>query len=97
PADRSAVARSLLKVPFTTEVRTLSIRCAPLGNQRICRVKLADASICSAWTAGRSADRGNHDRRQSQQQIGDDHRADHLDRAALPVAELVIRPEPDGN
>jgi len=25
-----------LKVPFITEVRTLSIRCAPLGDQRIC-------------------------------------------------------------
>ena len=29
-------ARFLLKVPLTTEVRTLSIRCAPLGDQRIC-------------------------------------------------------------
>ena len=35
-AHRSAVAWSLLKISFVTEVRTLSIRCAPLGDQRIC-------------------------------------------------------------
>jgi hypothetical protein len=35
-AHRSAAAESLLKVRFMTEVRTLSIRCAPLDDQRIC-------------------------------------------------------------
>jgi hypothetical protein len=29
---------ALLKVPFMTEVRTLSIRWAPRGDQRICRL-----------------------------------------------------------
>ena len=39
-AHRSAVVWSLLKVPLTTAVRTLSIRCAPLGDQRICWLAL---------------------------------------------------------
>jgi hypothetical protein len=35
-AQRSATAWSRSSVPFTTEVRTFSIKCAPLGDQRIC-------------------------------------------------------------
>ena len=35
-AQRSATAWSRSSLPFTTEVRTFSIKCAPLGDQRIC-------------------------------------------------------------
>lgn len=35
-AQRSATAWSRSSVPFTTKVRTFSIKCAPLGDQRIC-------------------------------------------------------------
>jgi hypothetical protein len=37
----------LLKVPFMTEIRTLSIRGAPLGDQRTCR--LAPIRRCNGW------------------------------------------------
>src|SRR3712207_5771362 len=35
-AHRSAATWSRASVPFATAVRTCSIRCAPLGDQRIC-------------------------------------------------------------
>src|SRR5208282_3505048 len=41
-ADQFGARRSsaAVKVPLTTAVRTLSIRCAPLGDQRICWLAL---------------------------------------------------------
>jgi hypothetical protein len=52
---------------------------------------------CHRNRVARSPKRGNRHRHKSQRQIGNDHRADHLHRAALPIAKLVLRPEPDGN
>ncbi len=48
--DLSRPIRSRSNVPFMTAVRTLSMKCAPLGDQRICC--LAVIRRCSSlWTA----------------------------------------------
>src|SRR5208337_5665384 len=66
-AHRSAVVWSLLKVPLTTAVRTLSIRCAPLGDQRICWLALIRRCSSRCTVLSVAAVQGNRISKQGQE------------------------------